>query len=158
MSWKSSVFWATIEANMADGNMPDVFINPAGKVCLHNGWNGAEFPARLLHLLPPAIIEAANVKAAERAAADKARLETWRAEVDATSAALNARLDEPGFVLLAGEDTAIVASGTLRECRDAMYKVPRCRRDSYSGRGCWVIVDSKHVEVEAGQFTKDGLF
>jgi len=158
MSKKSNNFWGTIEDKMEAGGIPEVFINPAGRVCLNNGWNGAEFPARLLAKLPASLIEAANAKAAERAAADKAKAEIWRAEWVASQAALDARADEPGFVLLAGENTEIIASGTLRECRDALYKVTGCPRDRHVGRGCWTIVDSNtQTEVEAGQYTKHGL-
>lgn len=79
MSKKSNTFWAAIEAKMEAGEMPEVFINPAGRVCLNNGWNGAEFPARLLSKLPASVIEAANAKAAERAAEEVAEAESRRA-------------------------------------------------------------------------------
>ena len=73
----------------------------------------------------------------------------------AHSAALEARLDEPGFVLLAGENTAVVAKGTLRECRDNLFMVRDCPRDPQSGLGCWVIVDAEAVEVQSGTFDED---
>lgn len=73
-----SNFWTKIEAKMEAGEMPRVFINAAGRVCLDNGSNGAEFPARLLGKLPPEVIEQANAKAAERAAEVQARIDAAR--------------------------------------------------------------------------------
>ena len=72
MSKKSNNFWAAIEAKIETGERPAVFINPAGRVCLDNGWNGAEFPARLLAKLPADVLEAAHAKTAERAAEEAA--------------------------------------------------------------------------------------
>lgn len=86
MSAKSKQFWAAIEAKIDAGEMPQVFINPAGRICLDNGWNGAEFPARLLPKLPASVLEAANAKAAERAAAEIAAAEERAAKRSAKQA------------------------------------------------------------------------
>src|SRR3972149_1108358 len=98
MSKKSNNFWAAVESRIEAGQVPEIFINPAGRVCLNNGHNGAEFPARLLAKLPAAVIEAANAKAAERAAADDAKFVAWAAECRANRAALDARADGLGFL------------------------------------------------------------
>lgn len=64
---------------MEAGQMPQIFINPAGKVCINNGRNGAELPQRLLSKLPAEVIEAAKAKAAERAAKEAAKQAAWLA-------------------------------------------------------------------------------
>jgi len=71
------------------------------------------------------------------------------------------RLDEPGFVLLAGENTDVIYHGTYRECKDNLWRLnmpgengKRIPRDSYSGKGCWVIVKDGY-EIQSGYFDKD---
>lgn len=109
--------------------------------------------------LPDNVIEqlTGEAHAAIEAARARAQAESERlaAEYKAAREALDARLDEPGFTLLAGENTDVVCRGTLRQCRDSLRKVIGLPRDPYCGRGCWVIVDSQHNEVESGEFGKD---
>jgi hypothetical protein len=92
-----------------------------------------------------------EVAAREARKARECEAAKYRAEREA----LNARLDEPGFTLLAGENTDVVCRGTLRQCRESLWKVIGLPRDPYCGRGCWVIVDSQRNEVESGEFDKD---
>ena len=68
---------------------------------------------------------------------------------------LDARLDEGGFTLVGGEETEIIASGTLRHCRDNLWRLPQYPRCPYAGRGCYTITDGDGLEVQAGEFDKD---
>ena len=94
------------------------------------------------------LIEAAKQKAIEKSKATAKRLKREREE-------LEKRLDEGGFTLLAGEDTDVLFQGTFRECRANIWRVLKCPRDSYSGLGCYVIVDSNNIEVQSGTFDRD---
>lgn len=112
--------------------------------------------------LPVAVIdritgEAKQLIEAEKEKAQQRSLEL-AAQLKAQREALDARLDEDGFILLAGEETAVVCRGTLRQCRDNIWKVQKLPRDYYTGKGCYVIVDTKtHEEVQSGEFDKVGF-
>ena len=82
-------------------------------------------------------------------------LEKCRAEEARKQAELEARMDEDGFTLIAGERTEIVSQGTLRECRANLWKVTSYPRYQPVGRGCWIIVDRNNDEVLSGEFDKD---
>lgn len=154
---RTKLFWQELEAKLtADSEAPSVFINAAGDLCLNDG-TGRQVPPRLVSLFPAAVVEAAKQKSAEVAEQRQREFAEWMQRQEAQRAALDARLDETGFVLLAGENTEMVQSGTLRECRDSLWKVTSQPRDEYAGRGCWVIVDGDGNEVEAGMFDKHGL-
>jgi len=94
------------------------------------------------------LIEAEKQKAIKRSQATAAHLKKEREELDK-------RLDEDGFTLLAGEATDVVCQGTLRQCRDNLWKVQRLPRDYHCGIGCWIIVDKNNIEVQEGKFDKD---
>ena len=96
-------------------------------------------------------IESARQKAIEKSKATADRLRKEREELDK-------RLDEDGFTLLAGEETDVICQGTLRECRDNLWKVLKCERDPYVGKGCYVIVDRDNTEVQSGEFDKDCVY
>lgn len=92
-------------------------------------------------------IEAAKVRAAEKSKKIAAQLKAERENREK-------RLDEPGFVLLAGENTKVVHQGTWRECRDNLWQVLKCERNTDVGLGCWVIVKGE-FEAESGTFDRD---
>jgi len=69
---------------------------------------------------------------------------------------LDSRGDEPA-ILIAGENSEVVLGGTFRQCHDALWKVPRYPRDSYSGWGCWTII-SKNIELPAENELMSGKF
>lgn len=145
--------WEQVESQIAAGQPPKVFVDKAGCICLVDG--AFQLPAALAAKMPAEVIAAARFAAEQRLAEEITRHEAWAANWEASQAALDARSDEPGFRLIAGEDSEIVASGTLRECRSMIPCVTRCQRDRFAGRGCWVIVDAAGVEVQAGQFDRD---
>lgn len=60
----------------------------------------------------------------------------------------------PRFTLLAGEETEILHHGTFRECLANLWKVLRCPRDHYAGKGAWII-SGPAGEVRSGCFDKD---
>jgi len=93
------------------------------------------------------IIEIEKQKAIKRSQRTADRLKREREE-------LEKRLDEDGFALLAGEDTEIIHQGTLRECRNNLWKVHKLPRDPFCGIGCWIIIKGEE-EVMAGKFDKD---
>ncbi len=66
------------------------------------------------------------------------------------------RLDEPGFFLIAGEESKVLLSGTWRDCHENLWRVTAkgLPRDPYSGIGCWIIVKGD-FEAESGKFDKD---
>jgi len=79
----------------------------------------------------------------ERSAIERgARL---RAEMDAMA-------DQAGWLLLAGEDTAMVASGTRDHVASMLPAVTRMRRDHHIG--CWVILAPDGREYMAGKFSR----
>jgi len=109
--------------------------------------------------MPPKVVaqltgEAKALIDTEREKADEATRK-WCEEHRKEREALDARLDEDGFALLAGEETEIVTSGTLRHCRDNLYRVMQYPRCPYAGKGCWLITDSHGNEVQSGEFDKD---
>ena len=87
-------------------------------------------------------------------------------------------LDVDGFVLLAGPNTAVIAKGTLRECRTALVtsgserlftrkrmlsdlrrsdtnKLLKEKRDPYCGKGEYAIVHLKSAQkIEGGHYNK----
>jgi hypothetical protein len=148
-------FWELLEGKICAGELPSVFVNVAGHLCLNDG-TGRQIPPRLVPLFPAEVVTSANEKAAEVASQKQAAFDRWMAAQIAHREVLDRRLNEAGFMLLAGENTAVVARGTLRQCREKICMVVRQPRDNYSGRGCWVIMDSTGAEVEAGQFDKHG--
>jgi hypothetical protein len=152
--------WRDVEARLMAGDVPSVFVNPGGFLCIdggvHGGVHGGDtIPAALTALFPAHILEAAKVKSDSVAAEKKAELAARMAEASKRWRALDLRQNEEGFVLIAGEDSEIVADGTLLECRTSLYKVCRQPRDSYAGRGCWTISDSSGIEVQIGEFDEN---
>lgn len=67
-------------------------------------------------------------------------------------ARLDAMADQPGWLLMAGEETELVARGTRDEVRRKLYLVTHCPRDPYAGKGCWVILAPDGTEAESGFF------
>jgi len=117
-------------------------------------YNGAhwQLPEKVIkQLTGPAkqLIAAEKQKAIEESQRTAERLRKERES-------LEKRLDEPGFTLLAGEETEIVRRGTFRDCRDNLSQLmaKRLPRDPYCGIGCWVIVKGEE-EVMSGKFDKD---
>jgi len=96
-------------------------------------------------------IEIARQNAIDKSKATADRLLKEREELDK-------RLDEDGFTLLAGEETEVICQGTLRACRDNLWKVLKCERDPHVGKGCYVIVDRDNNEVQSGEFDKDCIY
>tara|TARA_R100001530_G_scaffold96544_1_gene67083 strand:+ start:46 stop:528 length:483 start_codon:yes stop_codon:yes gene_type:complete len=109
--------------------------------------------------LPASIIENLTgeakevIEIAKQKAIEKSKQTANRLRQDRES--LEKRLDEDGFILLAGEETDVVCQGTLRQCRANLWKVHKCPRDPHVGIGCYCIVDKNHIEVEIGKFDKD---
>jgi hypothetical protein len=95
------------------------------------------------------LIDAEKDKAIAESKATAERLRKEREE-------LEKRFDEPGFFLIAGEESEVLHSGTLRECRDNLWKVTAgdLPRDPYCGIGCWVIAKGGE-EVMSGKFDRD---
>ena len=87
---------------------------------------------------------------------EKAKQETarWIEQHRKDREALERRFDEDGFTLIAGEESEIIHQGTLRECKDNIWKVSKCPRDHYSGLGCYIIVKGEE-EVMSGTFDRD---
>jgi len=133
-----------------------IYINVRGDVCIDDGRTGPVMPAWLAARVPTETVEAARRdKAARDAQAEQARLAAV-----ARRDTLLAALDLSRCVLLAGEDTDVVASGTLDYCRRMCSAVHHLSRDCYSGKGCWVITAPRRdngeiVEVESGGFDAD---
>jgi len=101
-------------------------------------------------------LAASGVRARAAAVEAAARTEQARREHDAW---LTANLHTTGFALIAGEDSEVIARGSLDECRSSLHRTRKCRRDGYSGRGAWVIVfGPTSQEVESGFFDKNGAF
>ena len=153
---RTKLFWEELEFGLKSGEIPAVYMDSVGQLCLDDE-SHRQIPARLVPLFPASVIGDAKLRAAEHAATREAEYEQRKQQVAQEEAALNERLDEKGFVLLAGEETEIVESGTLRECRASLWKVTRLLRDEYAGKGCWVIVDSNGSEIESGKFDAHGL-
>lgn len=95
------------------------------------------------------LIEIEKEKSAQESKRTAARLKAEQEEREK-------RLDEPGFTLLAGEETEILHQGTWRECRENLWKLNRLElpRDPYCGIGCWAIVKGE-FEAESGKFDED---
>ena len=89
---------------------------------------------------------------AKQAEERKALLEKTRAKFAAEMSAMS---DDSGWILLAGEDTTVVANGILSHVEGSLRGVLRQRRDSYSGRGCWIILAPDGRQYSSGTFTKD---
>lgn len=73
---------------------------------------------------------------------DEARRARLAASLDAARAELMTVADEPGWTLVAGEDTTVVARGTLSDVQAHVLTifVKRLRRDRESGHGAWVLL------------------
>ncbi len=157
------IFWVKVQTALENGDTKMLFLDRAGRLCWWTGKPGEicrPLPDDLLNLCPTEMLSQARLAAEQKAREAEARSLAYATELRAASEALDKRLDEPGFTLLAGERTDIVHSGTLRECRDNLWKVTHYPRDRTAGIGCWVIVDSKspdHREVESGKYNRDGL-
>lgn len=80
MSKNANNLWNKIEREIADGQYPSVFINAAGAVCLDNGSNGPQLPARLANMMPAEIIEEANAVADRRQQDEAAKHAALREE------------------------------------------------------------------------------
>jgi len=156
---RTRLFWRRLEETLKNGTEdPKVFINRVGNLCLDGGpLGGSTIPPKVASLLPAELVAEAKRRAVEVAIEREADAEKYRQELEAARVALDARLDDRGFTLLAGENTDVVCRGTLRDCRDSLHKVVHLPRDSWSHLGCWVITDPQFVEVEAGHFTRHGL-
>jgi len=132
----------------------DISFNTAGEMTVYDG----EFlvvPARLVGLAPSEQVAVARDNADRRAEESRKKNAASRKKYRAEQAKIEARIDEAGFCLIAGEDSCLVFAGTLRNCRRKLPLIQELPRDYCSGRGCWVIVDSDGAEIETGLFDKD---
>jgi hypothetical protein len=140
--------WKKYEEKWASGNFEDVFIH--GKPAVRENGTIMFIPNKLLALMPE-IAKTAQIVADQKSVETARRLKAAREEREK-------RLDEDGFVLLAGEDTEVVYSGTWRQCRDNLWRLIwggiKYPRDPYSGKGCWIIV-KEEFEAQSGYFDAD---
>jgi len=65
---------------------------------------------------------------------------------------LAAMAENPGWKLLAGEKTEILATGTRREVEANLWRVTKCAREPSTGRGCWMILAPDGTEATRGGF------
>jgi hypothetical protein len=65
-----------------------------------------------------------------------------------------AQADKAGWRLIAGEESAVVAAGTLADVEnsDAMRRMLNEPRALGEGVGCWIITAPDGVEYRSGQF------
>ncbi|MFP4145310.1 MAG: hypothetical protein ACLFV3_09215 [Phycisphaeraceae bacterium] len=155
-----SGFWQPVADALDRGEVPPVFVNPAGDICLDNGSNGPALPRALRDRLPAEIVEEAQRVREQREAEARERSRQFAERFQAERQELLAAIDQEHCHLIAGENSEVVASGTLDHCRTQLHRVTRQPRDPHSGRGCWVIVANRRdtgeqVEVESGQFGRD---
>lgn len=148
---KKKTDWEAVMTQVENGEVA-VFIAANGGVCIDGA--AMMIPDRFLSRVPADVLTKANERRANVERQKEERNEAVRLRLKAEEAAKAARLDEPGFTLVAGENSTTVHSGTLRECRDNLWKVMSQPRDGYAGVGCWVIVDSTGTEIDAGRFDK----
>tara|TARA_Y100000361_G_C11138086_1_gene333341 strand:+ start:977 stop:1456 length:480 start_codon:yes stop_codon:yes gene_type:complete len=153
---RTKLSWEELESRLSAGEVPAIYMDRIGQLCLDDGTQ-RQIPAKLVPLFPASVVEDVKRRAGEYAAIREAEYEQRKQQLAEEEAELNERLDEKGFVLLAGEETEIVESGTLRQCRASLWKVTQQPRDEYAGKGCWVIVDSNGEHVQAGKFDAHGL-
>jgi len=71
-----------------------------------------------------------------------------------------AKLDLDQCMLLAGENTEVVAKGSLDHCRSMLSLVCQQPLDQHASKGAWVILarpkdGSASEEVESGSFDRD---
>jgi tRNA(Leu) C34 or U34 (ribose-2'-O)-methylase TrmL len=93
----------------------------------------------------------ADVKAL-RVAQEAARQKAFLLATHTRKAHCESQAEKPGWLLLAGENTRQIASGTLRTVKDALPLVIHERRDATAKVGCWVILAPDGTEYLAGKF------
>lgn len=156
---KKAARWSQVADALERGEIPKFFLNARGYICIDDGATGPCVPAWLAAKFPADVIDQARAIKARTSAEDLARSRALAAKYAAESEAKRHRYasqtDQTGWLLLAGEDTEVVARGTLRDVEAMRSCVTRCKRDSYTGRGCWVIVSPDGSEYEAGYFDRD---
>ncbi len=81
-----------------------------------------------------------------------ARAAALAADDAAARARHEAQAESPGWRLLAGEDTELVACGTRAECLARLHEVCRCPRDGATGLGCWALLAPDGAEAARGRF------
>jgi hypothetical protein len=146
--------WGEYEKKWQAGDFYDVIVNCIDQPCVRffNGTVGA-IPQKMMHLLPKELLETLAANAQARSIATAKELADERTEREK-------RLDEPGFHLLAGENTDAIYAGTWRECRNNLWRLlckfegKKLPRDRDCGKGCWVIVKGD-FEAESGYFNSD---
>ncbi len=81
--------------------------------------------------------------------------ETWRTRY----AEAQKESEVTGCTLLAGENSEVVATGSLYFCRQSLSTVlqKHLPRDPYSGKGCWAIVRGEQ-ELASGYFDGETVY
>lgn len=148
---RNTAYWAELKESLENGDLaPPIFVNPSGDLVLSGGPRGGQtIPPHVAKLFPLVVVQEAMRERDKWQEKERAGQEARLAEREAQES----QIDEPGFTLIAGEDSKVVATGTLRECRKALWRVTFCERDGYAGRGCWIIFKGDDFE-ERGYFDR----
>ena len=146
-------YWAEIEAALRSGTA-ELFVDSAGGI--NSKETGEELPKRLAELIPAEILAESKRRIEEKKRQHLEEQKRFLLKEQKKENKINQYLDVDGFVLLAGENTAVIAEGPLRECRTALVssgKLLKEPRDAYCGKGAYAI-----VHLNSAQKIEDGTY
>jgi hypothetical protein len=152
--------WQPIADALERGEVPKFFINAQGNICIDDGNTGPVVPAWLAARFPAEAVAQAKAMQAQRAQEAAQRSRDLAAQLKAQNEARMASADLDRCILQAGENSAVVATGTYDHCMSMLPAVCRQPRDRYEGKGCWVLTaphktTGEPVELHSGYFDAD---
>lgn len=99
------------------------------------------------------VVTARFAQQAEQRREHKARASEALARALDRAAQLDAMADDPGWTMIAGEDSEVLCTGTRAECFSALSAaLHRLPRDPYEGRGAWGLLPPDGSREMSGTF------